>query len=152
MAEPRVELVVGIDFGMTCTGRWESSVHRGYLLIMFKAVAFSNTRMPLPKVIQGWPGKPGESHNKVPSTISYAPAESFVTHWGFLCQHTDGKKEWFKPYLNPERLQSIASMRQRQTGPQELPSFPEARKWFKDYMVCLYKHISRTITRTSGRW
>ena len=92
MAEPRVDLVVGIDFGMTCTGRWESSVHRGYLLIMFKAVAFSNTRMPLPKVIQGWPGKPGESHNKVPSTISYAPAESFVTHWGFLCQHTDEKR------------------------------------------------------------
>ena len=87
MPESSVDLVVGIDFGMTCTGRSKSSVHRNYLLIMSKGVAFSNTRMPLPKVIQGWPGKPGETHNKVPSTIFYSPANPFVKEWGFLCQH-----------------------------------------------------------------
>ena len=153
MAKSSIDLVVGIDFGMTYTGGWKSSVHRAYLLIMSKGVAFSNTRMPLPKVIQGWPGKPGEIHNKVPSTISYAPpAEFFVTDWGFLCQPTDSKKEWFKPYLDPGRLQLIASMGQRQTGSQDLPAFSEARKWFKDYMACLYRHISTTIQSTSGRW
>ena len=152
MAESNLDLVVGIDFGMTYTGRWKGSVHRDYLLIMSKGVAFSNTRMPLPKVIQEWPGKPGELHNKVPSTISYAPAEFFVTDWGFLCQPTDSRKEWFKPYLNPGRLQSIDSMGQRKTGSQDLPAFSEARQWFKDYMVCLYKHISTTIQSTSGRW
>ena len=65
--------------------------------------------MPLPKVVQRWPGKPGELHNKVPSTIFYPPAEPFVADRGFLCQHTDGKKERFKPFLDPERLQLIAS-------------------------------------------
>ena len=163
MAKSSVDLVVGIDFGMTCTGRSKSSVHRDYLLIMSKGVAFSNTRMALPRVIQGWPGKPGESHNKVPSTIFYSPANPFVDDlhspanlfvkdWGFLCQHTDGKKEWFKRYLDPERLQSIASMGQGQTRSHDLPAFSEVRKWFKDYMVCLYKHISTTIQSTTGRW
>ena len=152
MAESSVDLVVGIDFGMTCTGRSKISIHRDYLLIMSKGVAFSNIRMPLPKVIQGWPGKPGESHNKVPSTIFYPPGNPFSKDWGFQCQHADGKKEWFKRYLDPERLQSIASMRQGQTGSQDLPAFPEVRKWFKDYMTCLYKHISTTIQNTTGRW
>ena len=152
MPESSVDLVVGIGFGMTCTGRSKSSVHRNYLLIMSKGVAFSNTRMPLPKAIQRWPGKPGETHNKVPSTIFYSPANPFVKEWGFLCQHSDGKKEWFKRYLDPERLQSIASMGQGQTSSQDLPAFSEVRKWFKDYMVCLYKHISTTIQSTTGRW
>ena len=152
MAESGADLVVGIDFGMTCTGRSKSSVHRCHSLIMSKGVAFSNTRMPLPRVIQRWPGKPGESHNKVPSTILYSLANPFVKDWGFLCQHTDGKKEWFKPYLDPERLQSIASMEHGQGGSQDLPAFSEVRKWFKDYMVCLYKHISTTIQSMAGRW
>ena len=151
MAQSSVDLVVGIDFGMTCTGRLKSSVHRYYSLIMSKAVAVSDTRRSSPKIIQRWPGKPG-SHDKVPSTIYYPPAKPFVTDWGFPCQHTDGKKEWFKPYLNPGRFQSIASMGQRQTGSQDLPACPEARKWFRDYMGCLYKHISRAIQETSGPW
>ena len=152
MAESGVDLVVGLDFGMTCTGRSKSSIHRDYSLIMSKGVSFSNTRMPLPKVVQRWPGKPGELHNKVPSTIFYPPAEPFVADWGFLCQHTDGKKEWFKPFLDPERLQSIASMGQGQGSSQDLPAFSEVRKWFKDYIICLYKHISTTIQSTTGRW
>lgn len=156
MAEPSVDLVVGIDFGMTCTGRSKSSVHRDYSLIMTKGVAFSNIRMPLPKVIQGWPGRPGELHNKVPSTIFYPSAypfaDPFAKDWGFQCQHTDGKKEWFKQYLDPERLQSIASIGQGPTSPQDLPAFSEVREWFKDYMGCLYKHISTNIQSTTGRW
>ena len=119
---------------------------------MSKGVAFSTIRMPSPKVIQGWPGKPGESHNKVPSTILYLPTSPFVKDWGFLCQHSDGKKEWFKQYLDPERLQPIASMEHGRTSPHDLPAFSEVRKWFKDYMACLYKHISTTIQSKTGRW
>ena len=152
MVGSSVDLVVGIDFGMTCTGRRKSPLCRDYLLIMSKGVAFSNIRMPLPKVIQGWPGKPGESHNKVPSTILYMPANPFVKDWGFLCQHSDGKKEWFKRYLDPEILQSIASMGLGRTSSHDLPAFSEVQKWFKDYMACLYKHISTTIQSKTGRW
>ena len=152
MAGSGVDLVVGIDFGMTCTGRSKSPGHRDYSLIISKGVAFSSTRMSLPKVIQKWPGKPGESHNKVPSTIFYSCAKPIVKDWGFLCQHTDGKKEWFKPYLDPERLESIARKGQGQGSSQDIPAFSEVREWFKDYMVCLYKHISTTIQSTAGRW
>ena len=152
MAESSVELVVGIDFGMTCTGTPKSSVYLEYLLIMSKGVAFSNIRMALPKVIQGWPGKPGESHNKVPSTILYSPANPFVTDWGFLCQHSDGKKEWFKRYLDPERLHLIATSGYGRTASHDIPASSEVRKWFKDYMACLYKHISTAIQNTTGRW
>ena len=151
MVGSSVDLVVGINLGMICTGRPKSSVCRDYLLIMSKGVAFSNIKMPLPKVIQGRPGKPGESHNKVPSTILYSPASPFVKDWGFLCQHSDGEKEWSERYLDPERLQSIVSVGHGRTSSHDLPAFSEVRKWFKDYMAFLYKHISTTIQSTTGR-
>ena len=43
-------------------------------------------------------------------------------------------------------------MGQRQNGSQDLPTFSEARKWFKDYIAFLYRHIGTSIQSTSGRW
>lgn len=84
------DIVVGIDFGMTCTG-----------------VSYSiGPDWSEPKTIQRWPGKLGhELRNKVDTAVSYDLRSGELKNWGFLCDPDDETcehNELFKLYLDPE--------------------------------------------------
>jgi hypothetical protein len=103
--------------------------------------------MPQPKVIQTWPGKKHETSRKVPSIINYLPLRD-DPEWGFPCQYSEGKKEWFKRWLEPEFLDPL-----RAAEPDsDLPSTAEVRKWYKDYMRCLYLYIKDVLQPQMGGW
>jgi len=103
--------------------------------------------MPQPRVIQKWPGKLHETSRKVPSILHYPPLGD-NPEWGFPCQYSELKKEWFKRYLDPEFLDQL-----RAAEPDaDLPSAIEVRKWYKDYMRCLYLYISRLLQDQMGSW
>ncbi|PMD51256.1 uncharacterized protein K444DRAFT_601543 [Hyaloscypha bicolor E] len=130
MSSMEPEIIVGIDFGMNFTG-----------------VAYSNRNMLQPKVIQKWPGKLHESSRKVPSIIRYA-SPGVDPEWGFPCLFNDDKKEWFKQWLDPEFLDQL-----RTAEPEaDLPSTAEVRKWYRDYMRCIYLYISSVLQTQIGAW
>ncbi|EFR02007.1 hypothetical protein MGYG_05010 [Nannizzia gypsea CBS 118893] len=114
------DIVVGVDFGMTCTG-----------------VAYSFApAWPSPKAIQHWPGKLfSELANKVPTQIAYRHASgSDAQSWGFQCEHEDSGldvKEYFKLHLYPHHLDDQP----------DAPSREEALVWFRDYTRCIYQHV-----------
>lgn len=146
----QVDLVVGIDFGMTYTGR-QTAAPEGGVFNKNSGVAYSNLKMPQPRPVQTWPGKTGEICNKAPTTLLYSAAAALpqnrrVKQWGFLCQHDDGKKEWFKRFLDPEKLKKLKVI------DDDLPELSDVRKWYKDYMTCLYTHLSDKIQTWTGRW
>ncbi|KAL9117810.1 MAG: hypothetical protein Q9187_005647 [Circinaria calcarea] len=115
--------------------------------------------MPQPKVIQRWPGKPNEHQNKTPTTILYPniqrasrgawlggmlsrpERQEEKIQWGFQCQHSEGKKEWFKRRLDPEYTES-----------DRVEEDSEVRTWFRDYMSCLYAHLCETLQGYTGDW
>ncbi|KAK2883393.1 hypothetical protein FQN49_000033 [Arthroderma sp. PD_2] len=106
------DIVVGVDFGMTCT-EW-----------------------PSPKTIQHWPGKLfSELANKVPTQIAYYQANGTdFQSWGFQCELGDNGvdvKEYFKLHLYPHH---------RDAQP-DAPSRQEALMWFRDYTRCIYEHV-----------
>ncbi|KXT02455.1 hypothetical protein AC578_7826 [Pseudocercospora eumusae] len=124
------DIVVGIDFGMTCTG-----------------VAYSmGPEWPEPKTIQRWPGKLGhELRNKVDTSISYDLKSDKLKNWGFLCNPDDETCEFnelFKLYLDPhyEDPTGIA------------PSIEQAQSWFRDYLHCLHRYINRHFNETTPRY
>ena len=158
-AKPIVDLVVGVDFGMTCSGKSLFSAYGNSFLTAVAGVAFSNTKMPAPRVVQKWPGKHMEVHNKVPTTVLYWPSSKNVKEWGFQCLHSNGKKEWFKRLLDPEKLESFRETvrKQRAQNPadssiEDAPALSEVRKWYRDYLTCLYGHLSTSIQATTGKW
>ncbi|KAI9367444.1 hypothetical protein BJX61DRAFT_551448 [Aspergillus egyptiacus] len=69
------DIVVGVDFGMTCTG----------------GVAYtSGPEWGPPRTIQRWPGKLiSELANKVPTSLVYNPDGRTVKDWGFGCDSED---------------------------------------------------------------
>ncbi|KAL5046570.1 hypothetical protein BDW71DRAFT_181912 [Aspergillus fruticulosus] len=122
------DIVVGIDFGMTCTG-----------------VAYSiGPEWGPPKTIQRWPGKLiGELANKVPTCLLYGPDKTSVQEWGFGCDErstdrsTDESadiKEFFKLHL-------ASQSEQNGSGRPGLVTQREARRWFQDYITCIYRHV-----------
>ncbi|KXT18312.1 hypothetical protein AC579_958 [Pseudocercospora musae] len=124
------DIIVGVDFGMTCTG-----------------VAYSAApEWPEPKTIQRWPGKLGhELRNKVDTAIAYDLKSGQLENWGFLCNPDDETCEFnelFKLYLDPnyEDPTGIA------------PSIEQAQGWFRDYMNCLHKYINRHFDETIPRF
>lgn len=104
-----------------------------------------------PKVIQEWPGKPGEYHNKVPSTLLYGRDES-VKLWGFNCQSHQKSKEWFKRYLDETKFNEDLAKHRLHNPDQEPPyaSIDEVRKCYEDYMKCLYDHLSEKIQKNES--
>ncbi|PWY96746.1 hypothetical protein BO94DRAFT_453098 [Aspergillus sclerotioniger CBS 115572] len=131
------DIVVGVDFGMTCTG-----------------IAYSSAPdWSFPKPIQRWPGILGaELANKVPSQIRYVAGSEIVKSWGFLCENclaNDGDngdiKEYFKLNLDPDFFDSRP----------DSPSREEAVGWFRDYIRCVYEytlsHFAVSFPRFSSR-
>lgn len=80
--------------------------------------------------------------------------------WGFESQYLDGTKEWFKRLLDPDILrgfENTARKRRAQNAAnglqeQDIPDPDEVRKWYRDYMSCLYTHLSEVIQRQTGFW
>lgn len=117
------DIVVGIDFGMTSTG-----------------VAYSSAPdWPRPETIQNWPGNfRGSIADKVDTKMAY-DANGKIVGWGFAIDESDGStetiEEYFKLYLDPDFLDSV----------EDSPSLQEARRWFVDYLTCLFKTVDRYL-------
>jgi len=100
-------------------------------------------------VIQKWPGRTHEINNKVPSALVYqGRSPNDVKEWGFRCLRSERKKEWFKQWLDPERIERFRE-RALDNNP---PTLEEVRKYYRDYLACLYKHVSTEIRKFIGRW
>ncbi|KAL4785978.1 hypothetical protein BJX76DRAFT_366446 [Aspergillus varians] len=128
-AEWTPDIVVGVDFGMTCTG-----------------VAYSYApHWPTPKPIQHWPGLVGSQiATKVPSHIRYH--NKTTPKWGFQCDEPapDGKdiKQYFKLNLDPEFIDSRPNA----------PSRDDAMRYFRDYIGCVYTYVVEYFGRTLPRF
>ncbi|KAK3172591.1 hypothetical protein OEA41_005915 [Lepraria neglecta] len=124
------EIVVGIDFGMTCTG-----------------VAYSmGPDWPEPKTLQHWPGKMiNELANKVPTLLQYDENTNVVKAWGFLCDQDSEDADvigYFKLHLDPAYLDPRP----------DAPKLEQARQWFRDYLRCIHDHIEETFSNSFPRW
>ncbi|MCJ1404496.1 hypothetical protein MMC11_007722 [Xylographa trunciseda] len=123
-------IVVGIDFGMTCTG-----------------VAYSyGPDWPPPITLQHWPGKLiNELANKVSTLVSYTPGTAHVKCWGFLSEAEEDfadHRELFKLDLDP---------RFNADNPKRA-LVEDARQWFQDYMRCIHNHIAETFSNNFPQW
>lgn len=134
------DIVVGVDFGMTCTGMlspyFRFALSQADNFHTNTGVAYSSAPKWLPpKTIQRWPGKlPGELSNKVPTCIEYNEESGAVKNWGFLCDQEDKSsniKEFFKLHLAAQYHDNYPGC----------PTRPEAQRWFKDYIQCIYRHV-----------
>lgn len=128
--EPNI--IVGIDFGMTCT-----------------AVAYSEEpEWYAPWCIQRWPRPlgtdPGKLSNKVITHVGYDEHER-LCNWGFL-SGADGKRitleKEFKLYIDPMFWDD---------NPHR-PAHPEAMKFYKDYMTSLHNYIEQFFSQSIVSW
>ncbi|KAF2818511.1 hypothetical protein CC86DRAFT_309073 [Ophiobolus disseminans] len=136
------DLVVSIDFGMTCTG-----------------VAYCNVATGSDNVrhIQRWPGRTHANENKVPTLLVYPQGSSTPSSWGFLAetaQETSGagyeSREWFKIMLDEHLLEQ---MRQKAADPLSVPQIHEVEKWYTDYFQHLYRTIeARLKGELASQW
>ncbi|KAF2836931.1 hypothetical protein M501DRAFT_978671 [Patellaria atrata CBS 101060] len=132
--EGRPHMIVGIDFGMTCTG-----------------VSYANLTLGSENIrwIQKWPGRGQANENKVPTVLVYPTNQPHPSSWGFLSETTaeqtaENKEyvEWFKTYLDVTRLQQ----KQRDDPNDAAESIEQVEKWYEDYMRLLYQHIQFKLT------
>lgn len=124
------EIVVGIDFGTTCTG-----------------VAYSvGPEWASPKSILHWPGRVGyENRNKVTTAVAYDTRTGFPVTWGFLIDRENDDldvQDLFKLYLDPVYQDAF----------EDQPTLDEARKWFTDYLKFLFRAITQHFDESFPRW
>ncbi|KAH7321601.1 hypothetical protein BKA65DRAFT_598749 [Rhexocercosporidium sp. MPI-PUGE-AT-0058] len=143
MDEPRPDLIIAIDFGMTCTG-----------------VAYANPSVGSDTIrwIQRWPGRMQANENKVPTILVYPTNQLTPSSWGFQSE-TDTERqaenkehqEWFKTYLDEERLREVQMIAK---DPSDVPSSIEVvERWYHDYFVFLYQYIeSKLQMELPSRW
>ena len=104
-----------------------------------------------------------ETNNKVPSSLVYQPGGKWtVKAWGFASQNNTGIKEWCKRSLDPAKHAALMETLRRypdqgtspteNAGPSEFPSYNEVKRFYKDYMRCLYTHLSDQIQEKTGSW
>ncbi|KAH7079498.1 hypothetical protein FB567DRAFT_123409 [Paraphoma chrysanthemicola] len=123
-------MVIGVDFGMTCTG-----------------VAYANLSIGAETVrwVQKWPGRFQANENKVPTVVVYPNGAQEPSSWGFLSETvaettSDDKeyKEWFKTCLDPDKL-----WRKQRDDPEGAPnSLQEVEKWYLDYLKKMYEYLA----------
>jgi hypothetical protein len=124
------EVVIGIDFGTTCTG-----------------VAYSLApEWPSPISILHWPGRLGhENRNKVTTAVGYDIRTGSPVTWGFLVDRENDDvdvQELFKLYLDPTYKDAF----------NDQPTIDEARKWFTDYLTFLFAAITQHFDESFPRW
>lgn len=123
------DIVIGIDFGMTCTG-----------------VAYSmGPDWSRPTTIQHWPGRLGhENRNKVTTSVAYDRNGKPVS-WGFLVNEEDPNldvQQYFKLYLDPAHEDEFRNA----------PHLEDARRWYVDYLRCIYYAICEHFDKSYPRW
>ena len=147
------EIVVGVDFGMTCTGRSAlpfGSVSQSAKTSVRLGVAYSmGPEWAEPKTLQHWPGKMiNELANKVPTQLQYKDNKSReVKAWGFDCDpesEDSDTKEYFKLHLDPAYVDPRTDA--------SVPTLGDAREWFQDYLHCLHDHIDDYFSSAFPRW
>ncbi|KAF2827017.1 hypothetical protein CC86DRAFT_350249 [Ophiobolus disseminans] len=123
-------MVVGVDFGMTCTG------------VSYVNLSIGNETV---RWVQKWPGRFQANENKVPTVVVYPTGSREPSSWGFLSetmseQIADDKeyKEWFKTCLDPEKLRL-----KQQEDPEGAPaSLQEVERWYGDYLKRMYEYLA----------
>ncbi|PSN59230.1 hypothetical protein BS50DRAFT_658863, partial [Corynespora cassiicola Philippines] len=136
------DLVVSIDFGMTCTG------------VAYCNVATGSTNV---RHIQKWPGRLNANENKVPTLLMYQRGSTTPSSWGFdaeamLDDDSDEEfAEWFKIYLDSEKLREA---RINQRNPVDMPpTMQTVERWYTDYFSCLYRTIEQRLSgEVAGTW
>lgn len=130
----RPDLVISIDFGMTCTG------------VAYCNVAAGND---IVRHIQRWPGRTQANENKVPTLLIYPHNSSTPSSWGFLAETAQEQsgtgydsREWFKIMLDEDLLEGV---RQNATDPGKVPRIHEVEKWYTDYFSLLYRTIEARL-------
>lgn len=122
-------MVIGIDFGMTCTG-----------------VAFSQApRWSDPKTFQQWTSFISELANKVPSKVAYTTATNELQSWGLYCNQEDNRtivQELFKLNLDPEYHDPY----------EYAPTTEQARNWYFDYLRYVHDHIVQHFLCRVPQW
>ncbi|KAG9239683.1 hypothetical protein BJ875DRAFT_538458 [Amylocarpus encephaloides] len=140
---PRPDLVIAIDFGMTCTG-----------------VAFCNvsTGEETVRWLQKWPGRANAVENKVPTVLVYPKNSTEPSSWGFLCEKPTEQvseykdcKEWFKTFLDENKLQ--AAQRNPSTQGVCPGSIQEVEQLYCDFFKLLYQTIQQKLQgEIASRW
>lgn len=153
MVKPSSPLVIGIDFGMTCTG-----------------VAYAwNESMDVKLIQDDWPGSEGITQKKVPSIVVYktglekgerksSKKSSSNSHanawklssWGFRAQEeserNDPKKKahtFWKLFLDEEVVKAAYKDREDPSFTQE-----DVVTWYEDFFRELYDHIEAHFVAT----
>ena len=141
-------LVIGVDFGMTGTGRNSSSALRspGKADEATIGVAFSQApQWSDPKTFQQWTAIISELANKVPSKLAYNKATGKLQAWGLYCLENDPSldiQELFKLNLDPDYL-----------DPYEFaPTTERARMWYVDYLRCIRQHVVHHFASRIPQW
>src|SRR5271154_484119 len=140
------DVVVAVDFGMTgllCVNPVKRFADRR----TGTGVAYSaGPEWARPETIQRWPDATGTGlSDKVSTTISYDVETDQVATWGFTVDPDNPKfriEENFKLYLDPGYRDEFHSA----------PSLEEARRWFTDFLSCVYKSITQHFSETIPRW
>ncbi|KAF2691612.1 hypothetical protein K458DRAFT_438019 [Lentithecium fluviatile CBS 122367] len=138
----RPDLVVSIDFGMTCTG------------VAYCNVATGNDNV---RHLQRWPGRMMANENKVPTLLMYPRGSATPSSWGFLAETAqeqnvsgDESREWFKILLDEHLLEQ---MRKNTSDPSKVPSIHEVERLYTDYFRFLYRTIeSRLKAELASSW
>ncbi|KXS95555.1 hypothetical protein AC578_5259 [Pseudocercospora eumusae] len=130
MAARRPDIVVGIDVGQTCSG-----------------VAYSiGPDWHHPRTINLWPGSHGDvKADKVATRVGYSQSQGGgVQAWGFECMFGDTNlevREQFKLTLDHEYNDG-----------REGYDCHHARRWYADYLKCLYAEIVKFFNDSVPRW
>lgn len=113
-----------------------------------QGVAFAKRNMDSPRLIQEWPLPPTRygRHNKVRSTVLY-DKDKKVKEWGFTTNDQEGTIEWFKRYLEEKCLMEMVQKCKKANLKPPFQTLDESRKIYRDYMTCLYQHITAQLTK-----
>jgi hypothetical protein len=99
-----------------------------------------------PMTIQHWPGKPSQNINKVDTMVAYHAGQDQAVAWGFLVNKDLSDElvvqSLFKLFLDPTH----------DSQSRRKPDVREARKWFVDYMRCLFHAVVQHFDDSYARW
>ncbi|CZR50401.1 uncharacterized protein PAC_00273 [Phialocephala subalpina] len=152
-----VDVIVGIDIGLTCTGmerspRDRNPRHAAMAKVSLGIAVYVNQAgwNGKPAVIQQWPGLKASripiNANKVPTKVGYKAGEIGIDSWGFECPAPENippgsaVKDLFKFHLDNSFVG-----RKFQRSPQNAPKIENVKMWYIDFLTCLHTHIIRFL-------
>lgn len=139
------QLVIGVDFGMTQTGRNRVELNPPRRLTKSIGVAYcAAPNWTIPKTFQQWGAIVGEIANKVPSRVAYSHQTGHLVRWGFSCEPDDTTcdlKEYFKLYLDPEYRDEYQHL-----------SHADAKRFFRDFLTRVHDHVAQYFVARLPQW